>query len=169
MYSNITYHALILRVNVNQDNGFRGLFWGRGGCGQCYSNTTPWRRPEDTLGHPIICNAKSTARRLRETYQTVSGLCKVWTKTHKHTHKQCDYAYFSMEKFRGFWRNTVQGFFFFFFRTGTPLPRTVVVVAAGAVKKRWAAHAKWDQMQFKPLTHSCIIYIKADKPLNTLD
>lgn len=142
------------------------VIWGEGGCGQCYSNTTPWRRPEDTLGHPVICNAKSTARRLRETYQTVSGLCKVWTNTHKHTHTRCDYAYFSMEKFWGFWRNTVQGFFFFS-STGTPLPQTWSCSCSSSEKKM-SRTCKVSSHTVQASTHSCIIYIKADKPLNTL-
>lgn len=63
VYSNITYHALILRVNVNQGNGFRWLFGGGRGVVVSVIQT---QHPEDALRTPWATPSFAMQRALQE-------------------------------------------------------------------------------------------------------
>lgn len=150
MCSNITYHALI-RVNVNQDNGFRWLFWGRGVV-VCVIQT---QHPEDALRTPWATPSFAMQRALQEECRRPirqwAG-CARFEQTHTQTmwlrilfHGE---VLGILEKYC-----VILRIFFSSWLEHHSLKHGVV--AAVAVKKRWAAHAKWDQIQLKPLpTHA---------------
>lgn len=110
VYSNITYLMLIHRVNLNQDNGFTQLFFKGGEEGgvrllfKVNTLKTPWG---GNLGHPVICNAKSTTRRLQETYLSQWRGCTRYEATH---------TYDKIILFQGFfWRGILETYCPFFF------------------------------------------------------
>lgn len=134
----------MVRVNVNQDNGFTWLFlsgvWGL----TVIQSQHPEGALRGDLGHPIICNAKSTARMLQETYLSQWRGCTRCEATH---------TYFSRKLFLGgnggFWRLTVRFYsFIYFLHEWNTTPKSMKL-------KYLKMNAKWDQIQFKPLpTHA---------------
>lgn len=111
-----------------------------------YSKSTPWRRPEGGhLGHPIICNAKSTTRRLQETHLSQWRACTRYEATHTYDEILLfqGFLFFGGE---GFWRLTVH----FFLHDWNSTPK-----AWSSSCFTWKTSEKWDQIQFKPLpTHA---------------
>lgn len=91
--------------------GSEGCFLGEGLGSVLYEHNTvktPWGHPWP----PRHLQCKEHCRKIAGDMSQWAG-CASFKQTHTDTHIRCDYVNFSMERFWGFWRLTVQGFFFF--------------------------------------------------------
>lgn len=111
---------------------------------------TPWGHPGPPRHLQCKEHCKKIAGDLSDSERVVQGLNK-YTQTHTHT---MWLRILFHGKVLGILEKYCTRIFFFFL----PLEHHSLkhgVVAAVAVKKRWAAHAKWAHIQFKPLpTHA---------------
>lgn len=143
-------------------------YFGAGGVVVCVIQT---QHPEDALRTPWATPSFAMQRALQEDCRRPirqwAG-CARFEQTHTNTHTNNVITHtFPWRSSGDFGEILCNIKDFFFFMTGTPLPKTWSCSCSSSEKKM-SRTCKVRSDTAQASTHSCIIYIKADKPLNTL-